>query len=272
MNETTGAYTTQDGLALHTRTWTPDGEPDRGLLIVHGLGEHSGRWDHVGRFFADRGYAVAAFDLRGHGQSEGTRAYAGSFNDFVDDVQGIVESGLVRRDIPWVLYGHSLGGLICTFYLAEERPRPDAGVLSAPALEADVPGVLRVAAQLLGRVTPKLAMANSIDGDQLSRDEAVGEAYFADPLVFTKATTRLGMETFAAQDRSREIIERIDTPTLVIHGGDDPLVPPAASAPLAAVDSVERKVYPGLRHEMHNEPEQVQVLSEIAAWLDATLA
>jgi acylglycerol lipase len=272
MNETTGTYTTQDGLALYTKTWTPDEEPQRGLLIVHGLGEHSGRWDHVARFFADRGYAVAAFDLRGHGQSEGTRAYTPAFNDLVDDVQGIVESGLVRTDIPWVLYGHSLGGLICTYYLGEERPRPDAGILSAPALDADVPGALRAAAQLLGRITPKLALANSIDGEQLSRDEAVGEAYFADPLVNTKATTRLGMEFFGAQDRSHDVIGGISTPTLVIHGGDDPLVPPSASAPLAAIDSVDRKVYPGLRHEMHNEPEQVQVLSEVAAWLDATLA
>ncbi|MEA3502322.1 MAG: alpha/beta hydrolase [Actinomycetota bacterium] len=272
MNETTGTFATRDGLSLHTRTWTPDGEPQRALLIVHGLGEHCGRWDHVARFFADRGYAVAAFDLRGHGDSEGTRAYVGSFGDFVDDVQGLVESGLVRTDLPWVLYGHSLGGLICAYYLAEDRPHPDATVLSAPALEADVPGALRVAAQLLGRVTPKLAMANPFTGEQLSRDEAVGEAYFADPLVYTKSTTRLGMETFAAQDRSHDVIGNIDTPTLVIHGGDDPIVPPSASAPLAAVDSVERKVYPGLRHEMHNEPEQVQVLSEIAAWLDATLA
>jgi acylglycerol lipase len=272
MNETTGVYTTRDGLALYTKTWMPEEEPQRGLLIVHGLGEHLGRWDHVARFFADRGYAVAAFDLRGHGQSEGTRAYTPSFNDFVDDVQEIVESGLVPTDIPWVLYGHSLGGLICTYYLAEERPHPDAGILSAPALAADVPRVLRVAAQVLGRVTPKIALANSINGEQLSRDESVGEAYFADPMVNTKATTRLGMEFFGAQDRSRDVIGGIDTPTLVIHGGDDPLVPPSASAPLAAMDSVDRKVYPGLRHEMHNEPEQVQVLSEIAAWLDATLA
>ena len=272
MTETTGTFTTQDGLSLFTKAWTPDGEPERSLLIVHGLGEHSGRWDHVARFFVERGYAVAAFDLRGHGESEGTRAYAGAFNDFVDDVQGIVESGLVRTDLPWVLYGHSLGGLIGTYYLAEDRPHPAAGILSGPALDADVPGALRVAAQLLGRITPKLALANSIQGEQLSRDEAVGEAYFADPLVYTKATTRLGMEMFAAQDRVHDVIGAIDTPTLVIHGGDDSLVPPSASAPLAAVDSVERKVYPGLRHEMHNEPEQVQVLSEIAAWLDATLA
>lgn len=272
MNETTGTYTTQDGLALLTRTWVPDEEPQRGLLIIHGVGEHSGRWDHVARFFAGRGYAVAAFDLRGHGESEGTRAYTGSFNDFVDDVQGVVESGLVRTDLPWVLYSHSLGGLIEVFYLAEDRPHPDAAILSAPALEAEVPGALRVAAQVLGRIAPKVALGNPFDGDQLSRDEAVGEAYFADPLVQTKTTTRLGLEIFNAQDRSGEFIGHIDTPMLVVHGGDDTLVPPSASAPLAAVDSVDRKVYPGLRHELHNEPEQIQVLSEIAAWLDATLA
>lgn len=272
MNETTGTYARQDGLSLHTRTWTPDGEPQRSLLIVHGLGEHSGRWEHVADFFVDRGYAVAAFDLCCHGRSAGARAYVPSFDDFVDDVEGVVESGLIRTDIPWVLYAHSLGGLIGALYLAEDRPHPDAGVLSAPALDADVPAALRLGVQILGRITPKLAMDSSVKGEQLSRDEAVGEAYFADPLVYTKVTTRLGLEMLGAQDRSHELIANIDTPTLVIHGGDDPLVPPSASAPLAAVDSVERKVYPGLRHEMHNEPEQIQVLSEVAAWLDDTLA
>lgn len=271
MNEATGTCETHDGLTLHTRSWVPD-DPQRGILIVHGLGEHSGRWDHVAAFFVERGYAVSSFDLRGHGESEGVRAYANSFDDFIDDVAGIVTSGLVRTDLPWVLYGHSLGGLISAYYLAGDGPHPNAAVLSAPALGADVPGALRVAAQLLGRVTPKWAMTNSIKGEQLSRDEAVGEAYFADPLVYTKATTRLGMELFAAQDRSRDVMMAIDTPTLVIHGGDDALVPPSASAPLAAVESVDRKVYPGLRHEMHNEPEQVQVLSEVSAWIDATLA
>jgi acylglycerol lipase len=184
----------------------------------------------------------------------------------------VIESGLVRTDLPWVLYGHSLGGLIFTHYLGEDRPHPDAAILSAPALDADVPGALRAAVQILGRVTPKLALGNSIKAEQLSRDEAVGEAYFADPLVNTKVTTGLGFEMLRAQGRNAEVIAAIDTPTLVIHGADDPLVPPSASAPLAARDSVDRKVYPGLRHEIHNEPEQGQVLSEIAAWLDATLA
>lgn len=271
MNESTGTYTTRDELALLTRTWTP-ADPTRGMLIVHGLGEHTGRWHHVARFFAERGYAVAAFDLRGHGESEGTRAYVESFAEFVDDIQEIVESGIVRTDLPWVLYGQSMGGLILTHYLAEDRPHPNAAVLSAPALDAEVPMPLRVAVQVLSRIAPKFALENSIKGEQLSRDPAVGEAYFSDPLVNTKGTPRLGAEFFDAQNRSKDMIAEIGTPTFVIHGGDDPLVPPAGSAPLAAIPSVERKVYPGLRHEMHNEPEQAQVLGEVAAWLDSRLA
>lgn len=272
MTEATGTISTRDGLELFTRTWTPEGDPTRAMLIVHGLAEHSGRWGHVADSFVERGYAVAAFDLRGHGRSGGTKAYVGSFSDFTDDVQTLVESELVRTDLPWVIYGHSLGGFISASYLAEDRPHPDAAVLSAPALAAEVPGALRVAAQVLGRVAPKVALANPIDGEQLSRDEAVGETYFNDPLVYTKATTRLALETFSAQDRMLDVLASIDTPTLVIHGADDTLVPPSASAPLASVDCVERKVYPGLRHEMHNEPEQAQVLAEVAAWLDAALA
>jgi alpha-beta hydrolase superfamily lysophospholipase len=272
MDETTGTLKAKDDLELFTRTWTPESDPTRGMLIVHGLAEHSGRWEHVAHFFVDQGYAVTAFDLRGHGQSGGTKGHVGSFDEYLDDVQRLVESELVRTDLPWVLYGHSLGGFISASYLSEDRPHPDAAVLSAPALAADMPGALRVAAQVLGRVAPKVAMANPIDGEQLSRDDAVGEAYFEDPLVYTKATTRLALETFNAQDRILDVIESIDTPTLVIHGAEDTLVPPSASAPLASVDSVERKVYPGLRHEMHNEPEQAQVLADVAAWLDSALA
>lgn len=272
MLESTGTFTTNDGIELFTRSWNPDGPPERGMLLVHGIAEHSGRWDHVARFFVDRGYAVAGFDLRGHGKSGGTRGHVDHFSDFLDDIEGIVTSGTVRTDLPWVLYGHSLGGFICTCYLAEDRPHPDAAILSAPALAAEIPVATRLAAQVAGRVLPKLALPNPVELEHLSRDAAVGAAYDADPLVYQKATARLALESFAAQDRILKRLDQVVTPTLVIHGAEDTLVPPSASAPLAAVDSVDRKVYPGLRHELHNEPEQIQVLSEVAAWLDATLA
>jgi alpha-beta hydrolase superfamily lysophospholipase len=272
MPEATGTVSTRDGLELFTRTWTPEGDPTRGMLIVHGIGEHSGRWGHVAGFFVELGYAVTAFDLRGHGHSGGTKVYVDSFNDYIDDLQSMVESGLVRTDLPWVLYGHSLGGFIAASYLSEDRPPPDAAVLSSPWLSANIPGLLKAAAQVLGRVAPKVALSAPFDGNHLSRDSAVAKAYMDDPLVHTKGTTGLALEAFRAQERILETMHSIDTPTLVIHGGDDQLIPPSASAPLASVDGVERKVYPGLRHEMHNEPEQAQVLAEVAAWLDAALA
>ncbi len=265
----TGTIEASDGIELFTRSWAPD-DPKRDMLIVHGLGEHSGRWDHVAEFFVGRGYAVTGFDLRGHGQSGGARVHVDSFAQLVEDLDAVADG--VGRDRPWVLYAHSVGGLIGTHYLTSAHRRPDAAVLSAPALDDELPALLHAAAQVLGRVTPKLSLSNSIDGAQLSRDPAVGEAYFADPLVQTKATARFGLEGFNAQEAARASLHEIDVPTLVIHGAEDRLVPPMASAPLAAVDGVERKLYPGLRHELHNEPEGDQVLSDVADWLDAALA
>jgi len=272
MDETTGTLRAKDDLELFTRTWTPEGDPTRGMLIVHGMGDHSGRFKHVARFFVERGYEVSTFDLRGHGQSGGPKVHVGSFDEYLDDLQGVIESGLVRTDLPWVIYGHSLGGFISAYYLGEDRPHPDAAVLSAPPVAPEIPMALRTAIQVLGRVAPKVALPNPFAGEQLSRDEAVGDAYFADPLVYTKTTAGMGLQTYIlAQDRGMEVIKSITTPTLVIHGADDTLNPPSASAPLASVASVERKVYPGLRHEMHNAPEQAQVLADIAAWLDSAL-
>ena len=268
MEVTTGAVTASDGIELFTRTWVPE-SPKASVLIVHGAGEHSGRWDHVGRFLADRGYAVIAFDLRGHGKSRGRRFHVDSFDQFLGDIVDVTDT--LDDKLPWALYGHSLGGLIATMYLESDQPQPGVAVLSAPALDDNLPRYLHLAGEVLGRVVPTLAIDNSFTAEQLSRDPAVGEAYFADPLVQTKATTGFGRAGFAAQRSARDHIDRIRVPTFVIHGAEDPLVPPSASAPLAGVDGVERKLYPGLRHEVHNEPEQDQVLSDIAEWLDVTI-
>lgn len=269
MSATIGTHIAPDGTELLTRRWIAE-SPKATVLLVHGLGEHCGRWDHVGSSFAARGYAMIAFDLRGHGESGGPQGHVDTFDTLVEDVAAIAE--LADPDLPWALYAHSLGGLIGTLYLESTYDQPAAAVLSAPALDDNLPTHLRVAGEILGRIAPTLSIENSITGAHLSRDDTVGEAYFADPLVSSKTTTGLGRAGFAAQRRAREGIDRIAVPTLVVHGTEDRLVPPSASAPLAASPSVERKLYPGLRHEIHNEPEQDQVLSEIADWLDATLA
>lgn len=260
---------TRDGFTQLRRHW-PVESPKAAILLVHGIGEHSGRYEHVGAQLASRGYDTLAFDNRGYGQSGGRRAFVKHFSQFADDVEDLLAE---RRSlgVPVVLMGHSLGGLISADYLVSDQPQPDLAVLSAPALSAEVPAWQRIAAPALGRLVPKLFISQKISGSLLSRDPEVAWAYENDPLVIKGATAGLGFEIFHAMERAMAGIERISVPTYVLHGGDDRLVPPAASEPLEALPNVTRKVWPGLLHESMNEPEQVEVIGAIADWLDSQL-
>ena len=257
-----------DGTPLHGQHWTPKGEPWARVLIVHGIGEHSGRYERTGRLMAEAGLDVQAFDLRGHGLSGGRRVYVGRWDDFLDDV-GVQLAALREPGLPLVLLGHSMGALIALTYACSGRPAPDLLVLSAPPLRASVPGWQRVLAPILGTVAPTMVLANPITGDQLARDPAVGVAYFADPLVQPRSTTRLGFQLFSAMKRGRSGLDRLHVPTLVIHGGADVLVPTTGSEPLGNLPGVERRVLPNLRHETLNEPEGPEVVAGIIEWLRA---
>lgn len=160
-----------------------------------------------------------------------------------------------------------MGGLICLAYNLDDRLRPEALVLSAPAIDADVPIALRAVARILGKVIPGAKLPSTIKGEDLSRDPAVGAAYFADPLVHTKGTARFGVEFMDKMRQVQKSLGTLDVPTLVIHGTADPIVPPGVSAPLAAVASVDRKLFPGFRHELHNEPNADEVLTHVLGWL-----
>lgn len=255
--------TFDDGTRCLTRHW-PAADPWCRLVLVHGLGEHSGRYNHVGEHLSAAGIDAWSFDLRGFGESGGRRAYVDDFGRYLDDVaQRLDASG----SGPRVLLGHSLGGLIALSYVLSDRPAPDILALSAPALNADVPRWQRLLAPLLGRVLPKLGIPNAIRGEQLSSDPAVGEAYFADSLVVTKTTARLGAEIFAAMKRTRARVHELAIPTLVIHGSDDTLVPARFSEPLATLPNVTRILFEGFRHESFNEVEGERALETMEEWL-----
>ncbi|MGD0122022.1 MAG: lysophospholipase [Candidatus Limnocylindrales bacterium] len=260
--------TAPDGTALHLRHWPASGQAWATVLIVHGIGEHSGRYERTGRLMAEAGLDVHAFDLRGHGLSGGRRVYVRHWDDFLDDVEAQLAT-LRRPGLRLVLFGHSMGALIALNYACSDRPKPDLLVLSAPPLQAAVPRWQRVLAPILSRVAPTTVVANPISGDQLASDSAVGVAYFADPLVQPRSTMRLGAEFFSAMKRGRGGLGRLRVPTLVIHGGADTLVPTAGSEPLAAVPGVERRVLPNLRHETLNEPQGPEVVAGIVEWLRA---
>ncbi len=269
MPSTTAEVTSLRGERRFERRWAAP-EPRAALLLVHGIAEHSGRYEHVGTWFNDHDIDVLSFDLRGHGQSGGRAGHIDSFDDFLDDVQELLEE---RRllGVPVVLMGHSLGGLIVSTYLVQGRPAPDLVVLSAPALAAELPAWQRSLASAMGSVLPKLSIPNDFDGSRLSRDEAVGIAYRDDPLRTRRASARLGKEVFGAMAKTTSQLHRITVPTYVLHGTDDPLVPPAASAGFDDLPNATRVLHEGLRHECLNEPEQDEVLAGITAWIDAQL-
>lgn len=265
----------RDGTELLVRHWTATGAPWASVLLVHGLAEHSGRYEHVGQQLAAAGLEVDAYDQRGFGGSEGRRAFVDRWSvnhDDLEDRLAAVRSAAGGRR-PVVLFGHSLGGLIALGYVLAEPARrlPDLLVLSAPALESTIPAWKRLVARVLGTVAPHVEIKNAFDGSILSRDPAVGERYLADPLNQHATTTRFGALAIAEQARVRAALARLSIPTLVYHGEDDHLVPTDASAPLGDIPGVLRRTYPGLRHESHNEPEGPAVIADVIAWLRATI-
>jgi acylglycerol lipase len=268
----TTTFAARDATHRLVRRWAPHGggEPWANVLLVHGLAEHSGRYEHVGDALSRAGLEVESFDLRGFGASAGRRAWVERWSTYHDDVEDRLAS--VRHAAggrPVVLFGHSLGGLIALGYCVAEpaRPLPDALIVSAPAVESSTPGWKRAVARVLSRVAPTFALRNAFDGTVLSRDPAVAERYLADPLNHHATTTRLGAEALAEQARVRAGLHRLSLPTFVYHGEDDRLVPTASSEPLAGLPLVTRRTWPGLRHETHNEPEGADVIAAAVTWL-----
>ncbi len=264
--------TSRTGVELATREWLPDGAAKAGILIIHGLAEHSGRYEHVAEALTARGFAVHAYDQRGHGESGGSRIHVDGWDILLDDVEDRLSAMAFEIKAPTVMYGHSIGGLVALDYcLTRSEVLPDLLVLSGPAIRATIAKWKQVLAPILAKVAPTAALPLDLEGDQLSRDPAVGEAYFNDPLVETKATAKFGAEALKAQTRVGRMMDSLKIRSLVIAGGSDEIIPPHSSHSLGEVPGVDRKLYPNLRHELHNEPEGPKVVSDIADWLDAQL-
>lgn len=267
-----------DGTDLLIRHWPADeaeaggawaGEPWGFVLLVHGLGEHSGRYEHVGDQLTGAGLDVTAYDHRGMGGSGGRSGDVEHWSQYHDDLAerlAVVRTAAGSK--PVVLYAHSLGGLIAAGYLLSDRPKPDLAVLSAPALDSTLPGWKKRVAVVAARVRPTAALANDFRGETLSRDPSVAAKAADDPYCVKVSTVRFGAAGLAEQARVNRLAPNgFGVPTLVIHGLDDGLVPAAASEILATAPLVERRTYPGLRHELHNEPEGPEVIDAVIAWL-----
>jgi alpha-beta hydrolase superfamily lysophospholipase len=268
MTSTTLSVTAADGTMLLVRRWATSRPAWSSVLLIHGIAEHSGRYELVGNRFAAAGLDVQAYDQRGFGASGGHRAYVDRWeqqhHDLAERLRTVRSEAAGR---PVVLYGHSLGGLIALGFVLSGHPKPDLLVLSAPAIEVTIPGWKRAMARVLGRVAPRTRIPNDFDGTNLSRDPVVAERYLADPLNEHATTTRFGAEALAEQRRVQADLSRLSLPTLVIHGMDDGIVPASSSEPLGRLSVVTRRTYPGLRHELHNEPEGPAILDDVVGWM-----
>ena len=273
MKHDEGTLKTPAGASLYYQSWQPFDRPRAVLLIAHGLAEHSGRYQNFARFFVDRGYAVYALDHSGHGKSDGDRCYIGRFSQFTDGVGLLLEK--VREENPdslVFLVGHSMGGLIATHFLIEHQSEFAGCVLSGAAVQpaVEVPALQRLTIRFFSIVLPKLGLLQ-LDASEISRDPEVVDRYRNDPLVFTgKVSARLLEQFFGSMSGLEEKLAAIELPMLILHGSADGLVSPQGSKMLhEKIGSGDKKliIYEGLYHEIYNEPEQADVMTDVADWL-----
>jgi alpha-beta hydrolase superfamily lysophospholipase len=263
---------TPDGIRLSMLDWQPPDAPRGVVVLVHGYGEHSGRYGHVADALTDCGVAVYAYDQRGYGRSEGRRAYVDDFDTYLDDLEYVLQAPGVPSDVPRILMGHSMGGLVVLRHALRRAPSVRGLILSAPAIEInpDLAPFLRRIAQWVGRVAPRLRTVRSPEG-AISRDPEVVEHAKNDPLNYHGAVrARMGAEMLRAGEEAKEELDALEQPFLVLHGTEDRLVDPAWSQALydraASADKTIR-LYDGLYHETMNEPERETVLADLTDWL-----
>jgi acylglycerol lipase len=268
-----------DSIQFFMQGWEPDTGPKALLALIHGLGEHTGRYAHVGRVMTDAGYAMAGFDLRGHGKSGGARGHFPSLDTVMQDIQEFM-AVLVQRysDIPHFLYGHSLGGLLSLSYAIQYGAGLKGVVITGAALRSALQEQKAKVAmvKVLGSLFPALIIPSGLDATALSRDRNVVDAYVSDPLVHDKVSLGFGKAGLSAIELCFARAKEFRPPLLIMHGSADKLNYPSGSEDFArlvgeAGNDVRLKLWEGLYHELHNEPEKAEVLTFMTEWLDGHL-
>ena len=265
-----------DGTGLWT--WRrPTITPRAETLIIHGFGEHSRRYEALTDHLAANHCSVTGYDQRGHGKSEGGRGHVERFSDYEDDLAVIISRVASQSGgLPLFLIGHSMGGLITLRYLARNDPALRGAVVSAPLIgvAARVPPHKLMIGKLSAALMPRLTLNNEIDPSVLSRDENVGLAYAADPLVHRVVSAKWFAEATRAMEDVVRRAPEMTLPVLIMHGTEDKLASYEATARLyPSIGSKDKEfvTYTGYYHELFNEPEKQEVFTKVTDWISSRL-
>lgn len=244
--------------------------------IIHGVGEHCRRYDEMAEWYNRQGIAVLGYDRQGYGRSEGRKGYAENYKEYVDEIAHLlIECEHRYPDLPVFLYGHSMGGHLLLRYLIRRHPNISAAVVSAPHIRlAFTPNPLLVGlGKVMRSIYPTFTQDNQLDTALLSRTPAIKPAYDADPLVHAKLTSRTGIDILENADELNRYADGLNLPTLLMHGESDGITSHNGSLDFAERNSADLtfKTWPGLYHELHNEPEREEVFNYVLAWLEGRM-
>ncbi|HEX6033029.1 MAG TPA: alpha/beta hydrolase [Anaerolineales bacterium] len=280
MNTFEAKWENGEGIHFFMQGWEPEGRPPRAFIaLIHGLGDHTSRFAHVGKAMTDAGYAMAGFDLRGHGRSGGARGHTPSLNAYMQDIRQFFQLLTPRYlHIPHFLYGHSLGGLLALAYAIQYGAGLRGVMVTGAALRDSLQEQKAKLAlvKLLAPILPTLSVQSGLDSTALSRDPRIVEAYRNDPLVHDNITLGFGRAGLEAIELCFARAKEFPVPLLMIHGKADTITYPGGSEEFAkrvreGGGDVTLKVWDGLYHEVHNEPEQAEVFQFMIEWLDRHL-
>ena len=262
---------------LYMQWWRPETASKAVLLIVHGFGEHSGRYQNIVNTLVPRGFAVYSFDNHGHGRSSGKRGHVARWEVFRSDVAAAAARVREKEPgVPFFIMGHSMGGLIVLEYVLHHPQGLSGMIVSGPALSQEaVSPVMLAAGRVISRIWPSFTMDTKLAASAVSRDAEVVRAYESDPLVHSMGSARLGTEMGKAMKYVLANAHALTLPVLIIHGGADQLVPARTSRELFEKISSQDKTrldYPGAYHETHNDLGWEKPVAEIAGWLEKHLS
>lgn len=259
----------------HTTHWKPETAPIAVIALVHGLGEHIGRYEHVGQFFARHGIAVIASDQQGHGHRPGRRGHAqGGLSALLDDIDALIEHCRTSYpNLPCLLYGHSMGGTLALTEVLHRKADVVGVICTSPWIRLPKPpsALLLLAARVLNAIAPSMTQPNGLDPADLSHDPEVVEAYRNDPFVHNRISARLAVHLSDAAHQLATYIGTLPVPVLLLHGEKDKITDPSGSKAFAAKDPdhIQLMIWPGGKHELHNEPFKQEVLDAILQWLQS---